>query len=185
MKWNNKRSIAAILLIAAIVSPCISLLTTREMEVTSIDSVMSAHGVFDMIELTERHFGSWNGQEVEAESLALLTEEGNTTIKDSYFRGEFRLGSTYLFFLYVYAGVMRDNLTDSNRIRIAVEGGSTMTYRFATVNVTISLGMTETMVNFGGKAFLPASFILFVVITAVMLVLWGKFCYRIAPLKKE
>jgi hypothetical protein len=133
---NSKYAWLAIVVIGGLLSAGFAAgIATHGYSYTGINATMSAYGSFDRVVLNDRHFGSWNGQEVEGEQLAILTSEGNTTIENpSYY--PFQIGRNALFWLYVFAGPVNET---TYRLRISVEGGNASTLQFETVNVTISL----------------------------------------------
>ncbi len=109
-------------------------------------SVMTAEGTFDRVELVDRHFGDWNGQEVEGALLAVLYEHGSVEISRNHYevRGNYANGTNYPFFLYIYDGV------DHLRERISVEGETLEEFVYLNVTVTILLGKVEGIRTFNG-----------------------------------
>lgn len=127
---------------ALIIAP---LTTTAETSTTINTSIMSAEGIFDRVELVDRHYGNWNGQEVEGEVLAVLYENGSVGIStehyEAFWNGFTREtyyidGETYPLFLYVYDG------PDHLRERISVEAGTSEEFIYLNMTVTVYLGRT-------------------------------------------
>ena len=124
-------------------------ISTETYEYTN-DSIMSAEGVFDRIELVDRHYGSWNGQEVEGDVLAVLYSNGSVEISTEHYNARFLVnrtfyytdGENYPFFLYIYDGV------DHLRERISVEGGTSEDFVYLNMTVMVYLGM-GTITNIG------------------------------------
>lgn len=104
------------------------------------DSVMTAEGVFDRVELVDRHFGDYNGQEVEGSVLAVLYENGSIEISSDHYeaRPNYENDTNYPFFLYIYDGI------DHLRERISVEGGTPEEFIFLNVTITASLSKIAT-----------------------------------------
>jgi hypothetical protein len=126
---------------------------TYEQSTYDNDSVMTAEGIFDRVELVDRHYGNWNGQEVEGEVLAVLYENGSIEISTDHYEARAKSsldvssydnGTTYPFFLYVYDG------TNHLRERVSVEGGTPEAFIFLNVTITVSL---DTIV---GTEFIPS-----------------------------
>jgi hypothetical protein len=99
-------------------------------------SVMTAEGSFDRIELIDRHFGDYNGQEIEGDILAVLYKNGSIEISEEHYeaRPNYNDDTNYPFFLYVYDGI------DHLREKISVEGGTSEEFIYLDIIVTISLG---------------------------------------------
>jgi hypothetical protein len=144
MTKRNPRHVASVILAALCV--CGALIAAPQTVTADIEqpiniSMMSAEGVFDRVELVDRHYGVVNGQEVEGELLAVLYENGSIEISTEHYlviRGNyFYEGDTnYPFFLYVYDG------TDHLRERISVESGTSEDFIYLSVTVTVYLGTT-------------------------------------------
>lgn len=99
---------------------------------------MTAYGTFDRIELVDRHFGDYNGKEVEGKSLAVLYQNGSTEISANHYEVRnywpyYEDGINFPFFLYVYDDV------NHLRERISVVGNTTEEYIYLNVTVTIAL----------------------------------------------
>lgn len=128
--------IVTVLLFSAAVSVmAISRTATIEIPTYENASVMTAEGIFDRVELVDRHFGDWNGQEVEGSVLAVLYENGSIEISRDHYeaRPNYWNGTNYPFFLYIYDAV------DHLRERVSVECGVPEDFVFLNVTITVSL----------------------------------------------
>jgi hypothetical protein len=138
---TNKHPVFKICVIIAVLCFCAAIIVfpqteTKERPIFNNTSVMTAEGSFDRVELIDRHFGDYNGQEVEGDVLAVLYENGSIEISEEHYeaRPNYNDGINYPFFLYVYDEV------DHLREKISVEGGTSEDFIYLNVIVTISLG---------------------------------------------
>ena len=113
--------------------------TERILQDESNVSYLTAVGTFDRVELVDRHFGDFNGQEVEGASLAVVYNSGDSVListahyKVSSFNRYYANGTNYPFYLYVY------NQTEHLRERISVVGGTSEDFVYLNLTVTVSL----------------------------------------------
>lgn len=131
------------------------------------DAKLSAYGEFDRVELVDRHYGNYNGMEVEGKLLAVLYDHGTVSIEGRHYEGGFtQTDENFCFFLYVYAD------EDHLRERISVVGGDVEEYEYLNVTVTVSLATKEVTVvrNPVGVMLLAVAFaiVLFVLYWAVL-----------------
>jgi hypothetical protein len=112
-------------------------------EVKTNTSTLSADGIFDRIEIVDRHYGNWNGQEVEGNTLATLYTNGTAPIINDHYEGTFSQAKQFPFWLYVYQGY------NHTRERISVMGGNNTEYfLYPNVTITVSLANTVSMVPY-------------------------------------
>jgi len=130
--------VTVLLFSAAVTVAATSQTATIETPTYENASVMTAEGIFDRVELVDRHFGDWNGQEVEGSVLAVLYENGSIEVSTDHYeaRPYYVNRTNYPFFLYIYDAV------DHLRERVSVEGGTPEEFVFLNVTITVSLDTT-------------------------------------------
>lgn len=182
MTKRNPRHVACVILAAVLFCAAIIVApqtVTIDIEQPINTSMMSAEGIFDRVELVDRHYGVVNGQEVEGEVLAVLYENGSIEVstehylplRTSYFYDN---GTTYPFFLYVYDG------TDHLRERISIEGGASEDFIYLNVTVTVYVSM-----KIGIAPYTWASGILYAILLGIAAACFWVISCIINPRKEE
>ena len=138
------------------------------------NSYLSAVGEFDRIELVDRHFGNWNGMEVEGETLAVVYNSGDSVListkhYETVFYERYYDNVTYLFYLYVYDSV------DHLREKISVVSGINEEFIYLNVTVTVSLDYVKeysTYTTYPGSFACIIGNVFGIVFISIALVLW-------------
>lgn len=182
MTKRNPRHVASVILAAVLF--CATIIVAPQTVTVDIEqpintSMMSAEGIFDRVELVDRHYGAVNGQEVEGEVLAVLYENGSIDVSTEHYlplrkSNFYENGTTYPFFLYVYDG------PDHLRERISVEAGTSEDFIYLNVTVTVYVSM-----KIGIAPYTAAIGILYAILFGVGAVIFWIISCIINPRKEE
>jgi hypothetical protein len=139
----NNDDVTIIAIVVIITSSIMVLVSPIEPWEKSVSNpTLTVVGEFDRVELVDRHYGNFNGEEIEDDLLATITEQGTVSILNEHYEGTFmQTTKNFCFFLYVYWGV------NHLRERISVVGGTTEDFDYLNVTITVSLAIDTVIIE--------------------------------------